>query len=128
MHGLLPSSAPRGSATDWPTIESSATPTISWYWSTATKSTSKSSERRSPRCSTGSGSDSLKKSSIVHIDEGFDFLGFRIQRRRKRGTDQNYVYTIPSHKAVASARARTKTLTSTIKHPDRRVLLIRVNS
>jgi RNA-directed DNA polymerase len=70
---------------------------------------------------------SAAKSSIVHIDEGFDFLGFRIQRRRKRGTDQNYVYTIPSRKAVASARARIKALTSTIKHPDLRVLLIRVN-
>jgi RNA-directed DNA polymerase len=26
------------------------------------------------------------KSSVVHLDEGFDFLGWRIQRLRKRGT------------------------------------------
>jgi RNA-directed DNA polymerase len=29
----------------------------------------------------------------VHIDEGFDFLGFHIRRMRKRGTNQHYVYT-----------------------------------
>ncbi|MGE3286695.1 MAG: reverse transcriptase domain-containing protein [Pseudonocardia sp.] len=27
---------------------------------------------------------SVEKTSIIHIDEGFDFLGFRIQRRQKR--------------------------------------------
>ena len=26
------------------------------------------------------------KTTIAHIDEGFDFLGWRIQRHRKRGT------------------------------------------
>jgi Reverse transcriptase (RNA-dependent DNA polymerase) len=29
---------------------------------------------------------SEEKTTIAHIDEGFDFLGFRIQRRRQRGT------------------------------------------
>ena len=29
---------------------------------------------------------SQAKTSVVHFDEGFDFLGWRIQRRRKRGT------------------------------------------
>jgi RNA-directed DNA polymerase len=71
---------------------------------------------------------SEEKSSIVHIDEGFDFLGHRIQRRRKRGTEHRHVYTIPARKAVASARARIKELTSIIKHPDLRVLLLRVNT
>ena len=70
---------------------------------------------------------SPEKTSIVHIDKGFDFLGFRIQRRRKRGTGQRYTYTIPSRRAVASARARIKALTSTIKHPDFGVLLLRLN-
>lgn len=60
---------------------------------------------------------SVEKTSIVHIDEGFDFLGFRIQRRQKRGTSQRYVYTIPSRAAQQRARDRIKELTSRIKHP-----------
>jgi len=70
---------------------------------------------------------SEEKTSIVHIDEGFDFLGFRIQRRRKRGTDRRYVYTIPSRVAEQRARDRIKDLTSRIKHPSFTVLLLRVN-
>ena len=30
---------------------------------------------------------SEEKTLITHIDEGLDFLGWRIQRHRKRGTD-----------------------------------------
>ena len=71
---------------------------------------------------------SAEKTSIVHIDEGFDFLGFRIQRRQKRGTSQRYVYTIPSRAAQQRARARIKELTSRIKHPSPTVLLLRMNS
>jgi RNA-directed DNA polymerase len=33
------------------------------------------------------------KTLITHIDEGLDFLGWRIQRHRKRGTSTHYVYT-----------------------------------
>ncbi len=33
------------------------------------------------------------KTQVVHIDDGFGFLGFRIQRRRKRGTERWHVYT-----------------------------------
>jgi RNA-directed DNA polymerase len=71
---------------------------------------------------------SAEKTSIVHIDEGFDFLGFRIQRRRKRGTSRHYVYTIPSRAAQQRARDRIKELTSRIKHPSFTVLLLRLNS
>jgi RNA-directed DNA polymerase len=67
------------------------------------------------------------KTSIVHIDEGFEFLGFRIQRRRKRGTDKRYVYTIPSANNVRTARRKIKALTSTIKHPNLAVLMLRMN-
>jgi RNA-directed DNA polymerase len=35
------------------------------------------------------------KTKVCHIDEGFDFLGFRIQRRLKRGTTKRVVYTYP---------------------------------
>ena len=33
------------------------------------------------------------KTRVVHMSEGFGFLGFRIQWRRKRGTSKWYVYT-----------------------------------
>ena len=42
---------------------------------------------------------------ITHIDEGLDFLGWRIQRHRKRGTNQRYVYTYPSRKALRAVMA-----------------------
>ncbi|MGW4823463.1 reverse transcriptase/maturase family protein [Streptomyces sp. NPDC004227] len=37
-----------------------------------------------------------EKTQVIHIDEGFDFLGFHIRRQRKRGTQKHYVYTKPS--------------------------------
>ena len=46
------------------------------------------------------------KTRTCHIDEGFDFLGFRIQRHRKRGSAKRYVYTYPSKKAVVAVRRR----------------------
>jgi RNA-directed DNA polymerase len=51
---------------------------------------------------------SEEKTHVVHIDEGFNFLGFRIQRHRKPGTDNCYVYTFPSRKALASIRQKVK--------------------
>ena len=42
---------------------------------------------------------SPEKTLITHIDEGLDFLGWRIQRHRKRGTDRYYEgYAKPSLK------------------------------
>ena len=51
------------------------------------------------------------KTMIVHIDEGFDFLGFRIQRQTKRGTRKRFVYTWPSKKALASIVDKVKAIT-----------------
>ena len=53
---------------------------------------------------------SQEKTLITHIDEGVDFLGWRIQRHRKRGTDRYYVYTYPSKKALRAAMTKVKTL------------------
>ena len=44
---------------------------------------------------------STEKTQVVSFDQGFDFLGFRIQRHRKKGTDQQFVYTYPSKAALA---------------------------
>jgi RNA-directed DNA polymerase len=51
------------------------------------------------------------KTRTCHIDEGFDFLGFRIQRHRKRGTAKRYVYTYPSKKALVAVKAKVRALT-----------------
>ena len=67
------------------------------------------------------------KTRICHIDEGFDFLGFRIQRKRKRGTDKRVVYTYPSKKALASIVGRVRALTRRSSHPALAVLLRQLN-
>ena len=54
---------------------------------------------------------SEEKTTIAHIDEGFDFLGFRIQRQRKRGSNKVFVYTWPSKKALSSIKAKVKAIT-----------------
>ena len=53
---------------------------------------------------------SQDKTLITHIDEGLDFLGWRIQRHRKRGTSRHYVYTYPSRKALRAVMSKVKTL------------------
>jgi RNA-directed DNA polymerase len=53
---------------------------------------------------------STEKTKITHIDEGLDFLGWRIQRHRKRGTNRHYVYTYPSHKATKAVTVKVKTI------------------
>lgn len=67
------------------------------------------------------------KTKVCHIDEGFDFLGFRIQRRRKRGTDRRVVYTYPSKKALASIVGRVRTLTRRTLHPTLAAMLRQLN-
>ena len=51
---------------------------------------------------------SEEKTKIVHIGEGFEFLGFRIRRQRKQGSNKSYVYTWPSKKALASVMAKIR--------------------
>jgi RNA-directed DNA polymerase len=38
---------------------------------------------------------SPEKTTSAHIDEGFEFLGWRIQRHQQRGSTKRYVYTYP---------------------------------
>ena len=69
-----------------------------------------------------------EKTLITHIDEGVDFLGWRIQRHRKKGTDRSYVYTYPSKKALRAVMAKVKALCRQVdtNHP-LDVLLQRLN-
>lgn len=71
---------------------------------------------------------SQEKTAITHIDEGLDFLGWRIQRRRKRGTSKRYVYTYPARKSVASVTAKVKMLCRQNINLPLEALLHRLNS
>jgi RNA-directed DNA polymerase len=70
---------------------------------------------------------SEEKTMTVHIDEGFDFLGFRIQRQAKRGSHKRFVYTWPSKKALASIKAKVKTITKMGTNSPLSTLLRRLN-
>ena len=70
---------------------------------------------------------SQEKTRIVHIDEGFDFLGFRIQRHQKRGTGKRFVYTYPSKKALASIKDKVRSMTKGATDQSLSVLLHRLN-
>ncbi len=70
---------------------------------------------------------SEEKTKTVHIDEGFDFLGWRIQRQIKRGTTKAYVYTYPSKKALLAVCNRIRTLTKGSMNLSLSALLDRIN-
>lgn len=53
---------------------------------------------------------SREKTLITHISEGLDFLGWRIQRHRKRGTSKHFVYLYPAKKTLRAIMAKVKTL------------------
>ena len=67
------------------------------------------------------------KTVITHIDEGLDFLGWRIQRHRKPGTAKSYVYTYPSKKAVKSVTGKVRTLSRLNRNQPLEVLLHNLN-
>lgn len=53
---------------------------------------------------------SQEKTLITHIDDGLDFLGWRIQRHRKKGTREQYVYSYPAKKSLKAVMAKVKTV------------------
>ena len=68
------------------------------------------------------------KTRVCHIDEGFDFLGWRIQRRPWRSrTGKRAVYTYPSKQALASLKDQVRVLTRREKHRTLADLLRRLN-
>ena len=69
-----------------------------------------------------------EKTRVVHIDEGFDFLGFTIRRMRKRGTSKHYVCTVPSKKAIQAVKDKVSAMTyrSTL-HMSPEVLIQHIN-
>jgi RNA-directed DNA polymerase len=67
------------------------------------------------------------KTQIVHLADGFDFLGFRIQWRRKRGTDKWHVYTFITDRSIRSLKAKIRALTHRKSQQDLGSVLIRLN-
>ena len=67
------------------------------------------------------------KTRIAHISDGFDFLGFRIQRRRKRGTSKWYVYTFIASRPIRSLKAKIRALTHRTSQQDLGYVLTRLN-
>ena len=69
-----------------------------------------------------------EKTRVCHIDEGFDFLGWRIQRRALRGqAGKRAVYAYPSKKALNAILDKVRTLTRRERHRTLADLLRRLN-
>ena len=68
------------------------------------------------------------KTRVCHIDEGFDFLGWRIQRRVQRGrVGKHAIYTFPSKKALAAIKDKVRLLTRRERHRTLADLLRQLN-
>ncbi len=61
---------------------------------------------------------SVAKTQIVHMSDGFDFLGFHIRWKRKRGTNKWYVYTFIADRPVRSLKAKIRALTHRTSQQD----------
>ena len=71
---------------------------------------------------------SVEKTRVCHIDEGFDFLGWHIQRRAWRSrSGKTAIYTYPSKKTLASIIDKVRTLTRRANHRTLADLLRRLN-
>jgi RNA-directed DNA polymerase len=69
-----------------------------------------------------------EKTRVCHIDEGFDFLGWRVQRRSWRGrAGKKAIYTYPSKEALASIVGNVRKLTRRERHRTLADLLRRLN-
>ncbi|QHA08241.1 group II intron reverse transcriptase/maturase [Streptomyces broussonetiae] len=67
------------------------------------------------------------KTQVVHMSDGFDFLGFRIQWCRKRGSDKWYVYTFIADRPIRQLKDKIRALTNRTSQRDPRTVLIRLN-
>jgi RNA-directed DNA polymerase len=70
---------------------------------------------------------SEEKTVIVHIDQGFNFLGMRIQRHKQWGSNRRFVYTYPSKTALMAVKAKVRNVTRRSTNQPLPVLLHRLN-
>jgi RNA-directed DNA polymerase len=55
---------------------------------------------------------SAAKTQVVHMSDGFDFLGFHIHWKRMRGTNKWHVYTFIANRPIRSVKAKVRALTN----------------
>jgi RNA-directed DNA polymerase len=68
------------------------------------------------------------KTRSAHIDQGFDFLGFRIHRHTQWGSRRRYVYSYPSTKALAQVMGKIKASTDKqVTERDPMVVILELN-
>ena len=67
------------------------------------------------------------KTAITHISRGFDFLGFRIQKRRKPGTVGARIYTWPRKESLARLKSTVRAVTRTGRQRPLKSLLRQLN-
>jgi RNA-directed DNA polymerase len=67
------------------------------------------------------------KTRVVHMADGFDFLGFHIQWRRKAGSNKWHVYTFIADRPIRSLKAKIRALTHRTSQQDLKQVLIRLN-
>jgi RNA-directed DNA polymerase len=70
---------------------------------------------------------SQAKTRVVHMSEGFSFLGFRIQWRRKKGTSKHHVYTFIDQRPIRSLKAKIRALTPRTSQQELRSVLTSLN-
>ena len=61
------------------------------------------------------------------MSDGFDFLGFHIQWKRKRGTNKWHVYTFIADRPIRSVKAKIRALTNRKSQQNPAAVLIRLN-
>ena len=66
------------------------------------------------------------KTQVVHMGDGFDFLGFRIRWKRKRGSNKWYVYTFIADRPLRSVKAKIRALTHRTSQQDLASVLTRL--
>jgi len=67
------------------------------------------------------------KTRVAHMSEGLDFLGFRIQWRRKPGTSKWYAYTFIGDRPIRSLKDKIRAHTRRTSQQPPRDALIRLN-
>jgi RNA-directed DNA polymerase len=67
------------------------------------------------------------KTRVVHMSDGFSFLGFRIRWKRKGGTNKWYVYTFIDDRPIRSVKAKIRALTRKTSQQDLAYVLTRLS-
>ena len=70
---------------------------------------------------------SAAKTRVVHMSDGFDFLGFHLQWKRKRGTSKWYVYTFIADRPFRAVKAKIRALTHRVSQANMATVIGRIN-